>query len=81
MVTTPSTAAATSDTRPPEPDPIRVPLRVAPLAEGMHRDYGSMLFTQAQFIAAFVLVPALFIAIVLFFPRGLLGVIRRKTEA
>jgi spermidine synthase len=41
-----------------------LPLRIAPLAEGMHRDYGSMLATQAGFIAAFVLLPALFMGAV-----------------
>ncbi|HVE39077.1 MAG TPA: fused MFS/spermidine synthase [Planctomycetota bacterium] len=41
-----------------------LPLRVAPLAEGMHRDYGSMLATQAGFIGAFVLLPALFMGAV-----------------
>jgi spermidine synthase len=41
-----------------------LPLRVAPLAEGMHRDYGSMLATQARFIAGFVLLPALFMGAV-----------------
>src|SRR5579859_4316563 len=34
-------------------------LRVAPLAEEMRRDYGSMLWTQARFIAFFVLGPTL----------------------
>src|SRR6185295_16218870 len=41
-----------------------LPLRVAPLAEGMHQDYGSMLVTQSAFIAAFVLLPALFMGAV-----------------
>jgi spermidine synthase len=36
-----------------------LPLRVAPLAEGMRRDYGSMLWTQAEFVALFVLAPTL----------------------
>jgi spermidine synthase len=41
-----------------------LPLRVAPLAEGMRRDYGSMLWTQAGFIAAFVLLPTIFMGAV-----------------
>jgi spermidine synthase len=41
-----------------------LPLRVAPLTEGMHRDYGSMLATQAGFVAAFVLLPTLFMGAV-----------------
>jgi spermidine synthase len=41
-----------------------LPLRVAPHAEEMHRDYGSMLATQAGFAALFVLLPALFIGAV-----------------
>lgn len=35
-----------------------LPLRVAPLAEGMQRDYGTMLTEQAGFVAAFILAPA-----------------------
>jgi len=34
-----------------------LPLKVAPLAEAMRRDYGSMLWTQTQYIALFVLAP------------------------
>ncbi|MBI3858001.1 MAG: fused MFS/spermidine synthase, partial [Planctomycetes bacterium] len=41
-----------------------LPLRVAAYTEGMHKDYGSMLTTQAGFIAAFVLLPALFMGAV-----------------
>jgi spermidine synthase len=41
-----------------------LPLRIAPLVEGMHADYGSMLATQAGFIGAFVLLPALFMGAV-----------------
>ena len=41
-----------------------LPLRIAPRADEMHRDYGSMLATQAGFIALFVLAPALFMGAV-----------------
>lgn len=41
-----------------------LPLRVAPLAEGMLRDYGSMLATQAALILPFVLLPAIFMGAV-----------------
>ena len=42
-----------------------LPLRIAPRADEMHRDYGSMLATQAGFITLFVLAPALFMGAVL----------------
>jgi spermidine synthase len=41
-----------------------LPLRVAARAEAMHRDYGSMLLTQAGFAALFVLLPTLFMGAV-----------------
>ena len=37
---------------------------MAGLADAMHRDYGSMLATQAGFIASFVLAPAFFMGAV-----------------
>jgi spermidine synthase len=41
-----------------------LPLRIAPLAESMRQDYGSMLATQTQYILLFVLAPALFMGAV-----------------
>jgi len=41
-----------------------LPLRIAPLAEGMRQDYGSMLATQTQVIVLFVLAPSLFMGAV-----------------
>jgi spermidine synthase len=41
-----------------------LPLRIASRAEEMHRDYGSMLLTQAGFAALFVLLPTLFMGAV-----------------
>ncbi len=41
-----------------------LPLRIAPLAEGMRQDYGSMLATQTRYILLFVLAPTLFMGAV-----------------
>jgi len=41
-----------------------LPLRIAPLAEGMRQDYGSMLATQTQYILLFVLAPTMFMGAV-----------------
>jgi spermidine synthase len=41
-----------------------LPLKIAPLAEGMRQDYGSMLATQTQYILLFVLAPTLFMGAV-----------------